>query len=185
MGSERKCERTPASGRRIAKGAVALLAMAFCLGVGKQARADTKLAFDLDWVGGIDEPGVDPGAGGALRLGQELDLIVLSLTPEVGASYHSFGGDAELSHTSGFIGARLTLGKVLEPGVFAHLGVGHLSGAGDLSETAAAVDAGLSLDFTLLPVIDIGAHAAYDALLVSDADAFDWYRVGLHAALSF
>jgi hypothetical protein len=138
----------------------------------------------LSPVGGIDEPGVDAGAGGALRLGQELDLILLSLTPEVGASYHTFGGAFEPTHTSGFVGARLSFGKVLEPGVFAHVGVGHLSVEGG-SETAPALDAGVSLDLTLLPVIDLGAHAAYDALLVSDADAFDWYRFGVHAALSF
>jgi len=149
------------------------------------ALAETKLALDLDWVGGIDESGVDAGGGGALRLGQELDLILVSLTPEIGASYHTFGGPSDLTHTSGFLGARIAFGKVLEPGVFAHLGVGHLSGAADFSETAASVDAGVTLDFTLLPIIDIGAHAAYDALLISDADAFDWYRVGLHAAVGF
>jgi len=148
-----------------------------------RAAAATKLALDLDYVNGIDEP-VDAGTGGALRLGQELDLILLSLTPEIGASYHMFGGSTDRSHTSGFIGARLSLGKVLEPGVFAHVGIGHLSGAADYSETAAALDAGVSLDLTLLPIIDIGLHAAYDTLLISE-EPFDWYRLGAHVAIEF
>ncbi len=164
--------------------ALPLLVGVSVVAVPASASGATKLALDLDYANGIDEAGVDPGAGGALRLGQELDLILLSLTPEVGASYHTFGGVIEPTHTSAFVGARLTLGKVLEPGVFAHFGVGHLSWEGD-SETAPAFDAGVSLDLTLLPVIDIGAHAAYDALMISEGDAFDWYRLGVHAALTF
>ncbi|HEY8945381.1 MAG TPA: hypothetical protein VIM73_14020, partial [Polyangiaceae bacterium] len=48
------------------------------------ARAETRLALDLDYATAIDERGIDSGTGGALRLGQELDLVLVSLTPEIG-----------------------------------------------------------------------------------------------------
>jgi hypothetical protein len=82
------------------------------------------------------------------------------------------------------VGGRATFGKVLEPGVFAHLGYGSMK-AGSDSTGGTSIDAGLTLDFTMLPFIDLGVHAAYDAFLVKDRDAFDWFRVGAHAALAF
>lgn len=149
-----------------------------------EARADTKVALDLDFATGLDEAGVEAGTGGALRLGQELDLIVLSLTPEVGFSYHSFGGDAELTHYSGFIGGRVAVGKIIEPGVFAHIGIGHASND-IVSDTGPALDAGVTLDFTLLPILDIGVHAAYDTLWLDGGENLDWIRVGAHASVGF
>lgn len=149
-----------------------------------RASADTRLALDLDYATGIDESGVESGTGGAIRLGQELDLVLVSLTPEIGVSYHAFSGALGASHYSGFIGGRLGFGKLVEPGVFAHLGVGRLSGelGGD---TGPALDLGVFLDFTVLPIVDLGAHAAYDALFLDDGRAFDWARFGAHASVAF
>lgn len=160
------------------------LALATVIATQTNARADTKLALDLDFATSLDEDGVDAGTGGALRIGQELDLIVVSLTPEVGGSYHSFSGDAELSHYSGFIGGRLAVGKIIEPGIFAHLGIGHISNE-FASDTGPALDAGITLDFTLLPILDLGVHAAYDTLWLDNGENFDWVRVGAHASLGF
>jgi hypothetical protein len=143
-----------------------------------------RLALDLDFTGAIDETGVGAGTGGALRFGRKFDLMVLSLTPEIGGSYHTFSGSAEASEYSGFLGARLGFGKILEPGVFAHGGVAHLSAWG-IDDTAPAVDAGVFLDLTLLPILDIGVHAAYNAILPDGGEAFDWYRLGAHVALGF
>jgi hypothetical protein len=150
----------------------------------RAAHADTKVALDLDYVNGIDEGGIDPGTGGALRLGKELDLAIISLTPEIGGSYHSFGGRLDAKHYSGFIGGRLAFGKVIEPAIFAHIGVGRLTGdfPGD---TGAAFDAGVALDFTLLPILDLGLHAAYDSLALDGGENFDWFRLGAHAAIGF
>lgn len=148
------------------------------------AFGSNRLALDLDFVGGIDETGVGAGTGGALRFGRKFDLMVLSLTPEIGGSYHTFSGSAEASEYSGFLGARLGFGKVLEPGVFAHVGVAHLSSWG-IDDTAPAVDAGIFLDLTVLPILDLGVHAAYNAILPDGEDAFDWYRLGAHVALGF
>jgi hypothetical protein len=82
----------------------------------------------------------------------------------------------------GLVGGEVRIGKILEPGVFAHVGVGHLSGVGAF--TAPAFDVGLALDLTLIPLIDIGAHVAYNALLGDDErTGFSWLTAGLHAAL--
>lgn len=164
----------------------ALSLAAAALAVSPTARAGTTLALDLDFATAIDEPHIDSGGGGALRLGYELDLAVLSLTPEIGGSYHALGGRIDVKHYAGFVGGRVSFGKVLEPGVFAHLGIGRLSAdVGDASDTGPAFDAGVTLDFTLLPILDLGVHAAYANLIMDEGENFDWVRLGAHAALSF
>ncbi len=81
----------------------------------------TQIALDLDWAKALD--GDANGGGGAIRLGYELDLVVLTLIPEIGGSYHSFS-DADTKLYRGFVGGRLRFAKVLEPGIYAHLGIG-------------------------------------------------------------
>lgn len=142
----------------------------------------THIAFDLDYNTAVDEPRADPGAGGALRLGKELDLFLISFTPELGGSYHGFGGDERTRIYSGFLGGRLAVGKILEPSIFGHVGVGHVSGIE--SRTAPSLDAGLALDFTLLPLIDLGVHGAYNVLLPSKDDpALKYLTLGAQAAI--
>lgn len=156
----------------------------FQLGSPAKAQAQTRLALDLDYAAGIGEGGIASGTGGAVRLGRELDLVVLSLTPEIGGSYHTFAGTRDASHYAGFAGGRVAFGKLIEPGAFAHIGIGRLD-ARPRAETGPAVDVGLSLDFTLLPVLDLGIHAAYHALILDDGRSFDWLRLGAHVALAF
>lgn len=150
----------------------------------------TRIALDAEYAIPIDESGISGGPGGALRFGHELDLLVLALTPELMASYYGFGGDYSPSFYAGSVGARLSFGKVVEPGVFAHVGVGHVAfdlpgGLDDADRTAFTYDAGLTLDFTLLPLLEIGAHAAYHGLAKGDAaENLDWVALGLHATLA-
>jgi hypothetical protein len=157
------------------------------------ARADEpggmRLALDLDYALAFDQSEIDSGGGGALRLGHEFDAIALSLTPEISGSYHSFSGDFGPAVYRGTGGLRLNVGKILEPGVYGHAGVGRASfdvpgAAQDPSRTAFTWDAGVTLDFTLLPVIEIGAHAAYNSLAAGDAERLDWLTAGLHATLA-
>jgi hypothetical protein len=146
--------------------------------------AKTVIALDLDFAAPISEPETDGGGGGAIRFGQKLDLVLVSLTPEIGGSYHRFGGTGSPEVYRGFIGGRLGVGKVIEPSIFAHVGAGKLDGAANYFSPT--LDAGAALDLTLLPLINIGVHASYDALLARDEHpAFDWYTLGLHAALEF
>jgi len=177
----------------IAKSKVALLASliagAFttCIATNAEARDDdsskTVLAFDLDFVASLREPGADIGGGGALRLGRKIDLILVSLTPEIGGSYDRFNGDNQARIYRGFIGGRLGFGKVIEPSVFAHIGVGRFD-ANIGSHTAPVFDAGIALDLTFLPLINLGAHASYNTLFAQENhDSFNWLALGLHAAL--
>ena len=46
----------------------------------------THIAFDFDFGSAIDAPGSKSGGGGALRLGEEFDLLLVTLTPEIGGS---------------------------------------------------------------------------------------------------
>lgn len=141
-----------------------------------------RITGDLDWAAELSGGDVEMGGGGGLRVGPQLDLVVATLIVEAGGSYHSFSGNDDSSVLRGLVGGEIRIGKVLEPGLFAHVGVGHLSGVG--AYTAPAFDAGLVLDLTIIPLVDIGAHVAYDALLASSSrSGFSWFIAGLHAAL--
>jgi hypothetical protein len=144
--------------------------------------SSTNIAVDFDFGAALDEPGTSAGGGGALRIGQEFDLFLISLTPEIGGSYHSFGGDDETRLYAGFLGGRLAVGKIIEPSIFAHVGVGHVQGFEE--RTAPLVNGGLALDFTLLPLIDLGVHGGYNVMFPrNDGSALEFVTLGAHAAL--
>lgn len=142
----------------------------------------THIAVDFDFGTAIDAPGARSGGGGAIRLGREFDLFLVSLIPELGGSYHAFGGDDDARLYAGFLGGRFAVGKIIEPSIFAHLGVGRLSGAE--SRTAPLLDAGLAVDFTLLPLINLGVHGAYNVMFPrDDGTSLRFVTLGAHAAL--
>ncbi|HEY4106476.1 MAG TPA: hypothetical protein VGM44_21395 [Polyangiaceae bacterium] len=156
-------------------------------GAAREARASsgTAIGVDLDYTNGINEPSVGSGTGFDVRLGYKLDLLLLQLTPEIGGGYHTFSGDASAKFSQGIVGGRLQFGKILEPGIYTHLGYGHLSES-DIGRSGATFDAGVTLDLTLLPLIDLGIHAGYNGMLKSGTDpAFDSYVLGVHGALVF
>jgi hypothetical protein len=150
------------------------------------AKSGTAIGVDIDYTNGIDEPAVSGGTGFNVRLGYKLDLVVLQLTPEIGGAYHTFAGDAGAKLSQGIVGGRVSFLKVLEPGVYAHLGYGHLSGSIGDGRSGATADAGVTLDLTILPLIDVGVHGGYNGMLKSGDDrAFDSYVLGVHGALIF
>ena len=151
-----------------------------------ESRGSTTLALDLEHAWPHNQAGVSGGNGGAVRLGRKANLAVVSLTGEIGGSYHSFSGSPDVSATRGFVGGRLALGQGLEPGVYGHLGIGRLNVDPGESRTEPTFDAGLFLDLTILPLVDLGVHAGYDTILgKNDTPAFDYYVAGAHAALVF
>lgn len=166
--------------------ALAVLGTVAWAGAARAEGGKVQVGFDLDWAA-ADDAG-ESGVGGALRLGYELDLIILTLIPEIGGTYHSFA-DLDTKVYRGIAGARLRFLKVVEPGVYAHLGVGHLTVDRTLgpSWTAATSDFGVSLDFTLLPIFEFGVHGGYNVQFEGDeeTDGFDWWTAGLNAALVF
>jgi len=142
----------------------------------------THIALDFDFGSALDAPETKDGGGGALRLGQKFDLLLVSLTPELGGSYHTFGGRDDTKIYTGFVGGRLGVGKILEPSIFGHVGVGHVRGIE--TRTAPVIDGGLALDFTLLPLIDLGVHGGYNVMLPSnDVNAVKFFTLGAQAAL--
>jgi len=151
-----------------------------------QAKSGTSIGVDIDYTNGINETAVSGGTGFNGRLGYKLDLVVLQLTPEIGGAYHTFAGDAGVKFAQGIVGGRVSFLKVLEPGIYAHLGYGHVSVNGGDGRSGATGDAGVTLDLTLLPLIDLGVHAGYNGMLKSgDYPAFDSYVLGVHGALIF
>jgi hypothetical protein len=144
--------------------------------------SNTNIALDFDFGAALDQAGTKSGGGGALRIGQELDLFLISLTPELGGAYHAFGGDDETRIYGGFLGGRLAIGKIVEPAIFAHAGVARVEGLEN--RIAPTLDGGLALDFTLLPLIDLGVHGAYNVILPrDDGSSLEFVTLGAHAAL--
>lgn len=151
---------------------------------GREDNAGTlMLALDLEYAAAVSNDFIDNGGGGAVRIGTELDLLLVTLIPELTVDYHTFAGDADSDITSvtGKVGGRIRFLKILEPGIFSHLGVGHLGG--DADHTGVAFDAGVTLDLTILPLIDLGIHAAYNRVFGKNDEGLTYGTAGAHVAL--
>lgn len=177
------------SSARIQAGKLAGAALAFAALVCTTRPALAQNEFSVDVEAAFPSTdGVDNGWGAGARLGHEWDLVLISLTPEIGGNYHSFGG-GDASSYAVFGGGRVSIGFVLEPSAFIHAGVGHFrydTLVGDVSQTSLAYELGLALDLTILPVIDIGAHATWAGVAGdSDIDGLNWLAVGGHITFEF
>lgn len=154
---------------------------------------DTALALDLHYIGPVSpDLNVTGGAGAALRLGKRFYSDDWVITLELMGAYDSFGGNDEARLYSGLAGLRVGYDlPLLRPGIFAHAGLGRSSfddlAAPGLGHTAFTYDAGVFVDLTLLPMLNVGAHAAYNQILESNAgsNGLKWLSVGLHAELVF
>jgi hypothetical protein len=168
---------------------VSTLLVLSCVGFARSATAKTKLSLDLDRAISENVPGGDGGFGGGIRLGNQWKFLLLTLTPEFGASYQAFEGASDADAFRFVAGGRLGLGFILEPSVFAHAGLGHFGyeylGA-DVSQTSLAYDVGAALDLTALPVLDIGAHATVAGIAGDDStEALSWVAIGAHVGFNF
>lgn len=149
------------------------------------ARAQNTIGVDLSFNNTVEDDSYD-GAGIDVYFGPRLDLDLLALTTELSAGYHNFGSDVDPAVYRGMAGGRLGLFTVIRPSIFAHIGVGHLTwnedfGSGRDSRTNIATDVGAALDFTVLPLVDLGVQVSYNTIAASDGEpAFDWTQVGAH-----
>jgi hypothetical protein len=150
------------------------------------ARADTQLALDLDYALPIDSS-IDNGGGFAIRLGQQLHLPLVAITPEVAFAYHSYSGAGDPATYRGVGGVRVGFGEIFRLGPFLHLGIGHidLDFASDPSYTGFSYDVGAFFDLTLLPLLNIGVHGAYNQISFDDQPTFKWLTLGAHGELIF
>jgi hypothetical protein len=150
------------------------------------ASAQTTIGVDLSYNDVVDQAGTNAGAGVDIYFGPRLDLAVLALTTELSGGLHDFGGTLEPTVYRGMVGGRLGVGFVIRPSVFAHAGVGHLRydeliGSGRDGRTNVAMDLGAALDFTVLPLIDLGIQASYNTILGGESStAFEWVQAGAH-----
>ena len=168
----------------------ALATIALGLIVSWTSRAEagkTQLGFDLDWASADQGADTASGFGGGLRLGYQIDAALVSVIPEIGGNYYSFS-DLDTSVVRGIVGGRLRFLKILEPGLYAHFGVGHADSDRPLfpAWTAATADGGISLDLTILPVFEFGGHAGYTVMWgEGEREALTWWNAGLQAAVVF
>lgn len=150
------------------------------------ARADVAVAADLE----LDVPldlDVNTATAFALRVGWQLHLPLFAITPEVGYHHASFGDDVTLNRA--FAGVRVAVGEIFRVGAFGHVGYGDAafrSGGDDQDLSDATYDVGGFIDFTVLPLLDLGVHAGYGLVKAGNGrDPLDWVPVGIHAALIF
>jgi hypothetical protein len=166
---------------------VAALGVSVWLGSADSARADTAIAADFEARVPLAIDDIKSGPAFGIRLGQQLHLPLITLTPEIGFNWGSFSDGPTMYR--GILGARVGIGEILRFGVTAHIGFGHYSweiATIEQSHTGFTLDGGLFLDLTVLPLIDIGVHAGY-ARISGDSgkglDPVQWLAFGLHAAL--
>lgn len=151
------------------------------------ARADTALAVELSYDDALDSPA--DGIGLDVLFGPRFDLAVLTLGTEIGGGIHDFSGLGDVAVYRAVVGGRLGLGAVVRPSVYTHFGVGYMrydALGGRESRTGLAGDVGLAVDFTVLPLLNLGVHYSYNVVVASDSEpAFDWTQLGAHAVFVF
>jgi hypothetical protein len=159
------------------------------------ASASNTLGIDLAFSDSVRDSryGTPAGAGVDVFFGPRMDLGLVALTTELDGGFHDFGGAADPTVYRGMAGGRLAIGAIIRPSVFAHIGVGHLRwnelpGISDVrdSRTNLATNVGAALDFTLLPLVDLGLQLSYNSIKGgADTPAFDWAEAGAHVIFVF
>lgn len=156
--------------------------------VSAPAMAEDEISVDVEaaWA---DDPNDSNGFGVGLRAGHVWDIAIITITPEIGASYHDFEGASDPSAWDVKAGGRFGIDLLIEPSVYAHAGLGHFGydlPGDDVSHTSLAYDVGAALDITVLPVIDFGVHATVAGVSGNDTiDPFSWLAVGGHVSFAF
>jgi len=124
-----------------------------------------------------------------LTLGRRLNLAVLVLETELAVGYQDLGGPQDPTIYRLVGGGRIGLGVIIRPSLFAHLGVARvnydvLTGRDDL--TGFTSDVGAALDFTPLPLLDIGLHVAYSSVAAAELEnSLSSVLAGGHLVLVF
>jgi hypothetical protein len=167
-----------------------LLASAAVLLSSRSASAQNQFSIDAEAAFASEEEHGD-GWGVGARFGHEWDLVLISLTPELGVNYHAFSGATDAESFAVVGGGRVGIDFIIQPSAFLHAGIGHFGYetlTRDASQTGLAYEFGLALDFTMLPVIDFGAHAALAGVAgdpEENIDPLSWLAVGGHITFVF
>jgi hypothetical protein len=165
------------------------------------------LAGDANLGVPVKAPYVSSGPGFGLRLGTRFGFPSALETLELGFDYATFAETSANSGTNntafsayrGVVGARLGLDGVLRPGLFAHCGIGHVTGqvvvqptGSDprtialLTHTGFTWDGGAYLDLAPTSFLELGVQVSYVHISPSAvARSFQWLMLGAHLALVF
>lgn len=136
------------------------------------------VALDGDVVlalGGAAAPESDAESGPPItfattvRAGYQLSFVVVDVSFEGGLRSMKFAADDPLM---AIYGGRVNVGKLIKPGIYVH-GLYSFDGSNGW-------EAGLTGDFTALPVLKFGLQVGYGEL--SDQD---WLNAGVHIAAQF
>jgi len=160
---------------------------AFALGV------DVEGAIPVNVPQFVDGNNLTGGGGFKLRAGEQIRLQGgLRFTPEVGYGYeHLFATDDvgnayDWDMHRVFAGARLSIGRIVAPVVYAHVGYGWQATGDPTVQGAAglAFDVGGAIDLRVIPHLNLGAHLEY-AEIDAQPYAIEWIAVGVHADVLF
>jgi len=168
-----------------------LIALVPCLFVAasltatREAHAGPYLGIDLD-LGTAFQDQVDFSYGLGARFGWKLYFAgaPVWLLPEVGGHFMSFGSATEIGHAdTAFGGVRFGFDGIVQPNVFAHLGLGSIGG----SDFGPYGDVGVGLDFQITRVFSLGLQVAYNTVLDNNSNYGDakWASFGLNFGFDF
>ncbi len=180
---------------------VATLALARPAHAGLAVGADVYGAKALG--DGSDSISIGYGFNG--RLGYTLPVPVVDLTPEILVGYTRFSpdtGSGSIGVTRAMAGGRVGVGAGFKPFAYWHIGYAHPAAESAGVELAADVlctQVGGGLDFTALPLLNLGIQVGYNYASEGDAtlttagvtrtvkvkDGTTWVDFGVHASIEF
>lgn len=148
-------------------------------------RGRLMLALDLDYSAALSHSDIDQGGGGGIRIGLERDYFLVTMIPELQLNYHRLNANTpdDAAIAAAKVGGRIRFFKIVEPGIFAHAGLANIAGDRRYEHTGIAFDAGLTLDLTILPLVDIGLHTAWNRVFGDDESGLSYVTAGAHVAL--
>ena len=153
------------------------------------AHAQPTLAVDADANIPVSTPNLTTGLGVGLRLGHRFKIPLIAFTPEIGGSYHGFNGELVAVGISRIdAGGRIGIGEIFRLSAYGHIGYGYAAYSNDTPGFGGLTwDLGGALDFTLLPVVDIGVHIDYSSLTSAGNPDYKvhWVDIGPHVAFVF
>ncbi len=124
------------------------------------------------------------GFGFAGRLGYDIDLAIIHIIPEVKVAYDRMPLQLQVNELRPMVGVRASLGiAVLAIVGFAHVGYGAPLGAhGQLDTSGLVYEVGGGLDFTTLPLIDLGIWGSFNH--IKSPGGYDWVGFGVQVTLT-
>jgi hypothetical protein len=174
---------------------------AITLGSSREAKAGPTVDLDLNLGTAFQTQNVsriDFSLGGGVAVGYRFNIprSYVYLQPEIGGHYMHFGfnstqAGADYAGTLN-TGFKLGLQGLVQPNVFAHLGLGFMGtnygGGYTRGFIGPDLDIGAGLDIRPVPGFTIGAMLAYNSILVpgeTAVDAAKWLSFGVKVGFQF